>query len=79
MSLEIQFHNANGRVEASAELHFYGAHGYYKVNILGFGSSKARATEHAEDMAMRARTALQLATIEDSSRRVPEASENVRA
>lgn len=50
MTLDYQLHRLKGRVEASAELHFYGAAGYYKVNLLGFGRSERVAKDAAEDI-----------------------------
>jgi hypothetical protein len=72
MTLEVQFHRVKGRVEASAELHWYAQAGFWRVNILGFGKNQAQAKAAAEDMARQARTALQIATIDDSVNRVPE-------
>jgi hypothetical protein len=79
MTLDYQIHRIKGRVEASGELHWYGANGYWKVEILGFGRSKATAIESAEAMAMaaRARVALQIATLELN--RVLDLKENVGA
>lgn len=77
MTLDYQIHRIKGRVEASGELHWYGADGYWKVEILGFGRSKATAIESAEAMAARARVALQIATLELN--RVLDLKENVRA
>lgn len=70
--IDYQIHKFNDRIEACAELHFYGAAGYYKVNVLGFGRNEKAAIDSANDMARRARTALQLATIDDELNRVPE-------
>lgn len=72
MTLEYHIHKIQKRFEATTELRFYGQYGYYKVSVLGIGTSEEKAKESALSMAIRARSELQLATVDDSSHRVPE-------
>lgn len=74
MTLEYHIHKIQDRFEATTELRWYGQYGYYKISVLGFGKTEATAKESALSMAIRARSELQLATVDDSSNRVPETS-----
>lgn len=72
MTLQFHVHKIQDRFEATTELRWYGQYGYYKVSVLGFGKTEATAKESALAMAIRARSELQLATVDDSSNRVSE-------